>query len=233
MYYDLHVHTNLSVGENSLDETIDFCRKLGIEGVGIAKFFTTMDELKWDIPEKYELDIVKVLVIKANTIEELEKNVRKTRNQAEVIIVHGGDYEINRAACESSYVDILAHPELGRKDSGLDHICMKAAQENNVAIEINFREILESYKKNRVYVLSSMRENIRLCKKYGTGVITSSGAYSKWGLRSGRELASIASVLGLELGEAIASVSTIPEALVKNNREKLADRKWEGVTVVE
>ncbi len=231
MYYDLHIHTNLSIGENSLDEMADFAKKLGLQGIGLAKFFTTAEELKWEIPDKYDIDIVRVMVIKSNTVEELHRNIRTARNYAEVLVVHGGDYEINRAACEDSYVDILAHPELGRKDPGLDHICIRAAQENNVAIEVNFREVLETYKKSRVYTISSLRENIRLCKKYGARIVTTSGARSKWGLRSGRELAAIVNVLGLELGESIATVSTIPEAIVKGNREKLADKKWEGVSI--
>jgi ribonuclease P/MRP protein subunit RPP1 len=159
--------------------------------------------------------------------------VKKIRNKVEVLMVHGGDYDVNRAACENSMVDILCHPELGRKDSGLDHICMKSAEENRVAIEINFREILESYKRHRVYILSAMKRNIKLCKKYNTLIITTSGAVSKWNMRPGRELASVSHILGMELGEAIASVSTVPEELVKTNREKLANKRFEGVSVVE
>lgn len=231
MFYDLHVHTNLSVGENSPKEMIEFAKKLGFTGIGIVNFFSASEQLDWPKPE--EIDTVKVAAIKTNSAEEFERMVRKARNHCEILMIYGGDYEINRLACESSYVDILSHPELGRKDSGLDHICIKSAQENNVAIEINFREILESYKKHRVYVLSAMRENIRLCKNYGTNIIMTSGALSKWDMRSGRELAAIAYVLGLDLGEAIATVSTTPEQMVKTNREKLADQRWEGVSVVE
>ena len=229
MFYDLHVHTNLSVGESPPAEICDFARKLGFSGIGIVNFLS--GDMVWPISE--ELDIANVIAIKTNNTEEFDRLVRKARNHCEILMVYGGDYEINRLACENSYVDILSRPEFGRRDSGLDHICIKAAQENNVAIEINFREVLDSYKKRRVYTLSAMRENIRLCKKYGTSIITTSGACSKWGLRSGRELAAIANILGLELGEAISTVTNIPETIVKTNREKLADKRWGGVSVVE
>jgi ribonuclease P/MRP protein subunit RPP1 len=230
MFYDLHVHTNLSVGENSFEEIVDFARKIGLTGIGIVKYFSPSEET-W--PESTELDIVKVLMIKTSNPEEFERLVRKARNRCEVLMAHGGDYDINRLACENSYVDVLSRPEFGRKDSGLDHICIKAAQENNVAIEINFREILESFKKQRVYALSAMRENIRICKSYGANIITTSGSLSKWDMRSGRELAAIANILGMDLGEAIGTVSTVPEQKVKTNREKLLDKRWEGVSVVE
>jgi ribonuclease P/MRP protein subunit RPP1 len=148
-------------------------------------------------------------------------------------MVHGGDYDVNRAACENPMIDVLCHPELGRKDSGLDHVCMKAAADNSVAIEINFREVLESYKIKRTYVLSSMKKNIKLARKYGTSIVTTSGAVTKWGMRSARELASISYLLGLELGQAIDSVSVVPESIVRKNREKLAGKRWEGVRAAE
>jgi len=231
MFHDLHVHTNLSVGENPAEEVVEFAKKLGFTGIGVIRFFSNTEHPDW--PESSEIDIVKVLAIKTSNPEEFDRLVRKSRNRCEVIMIYGGDYEINRLACESSYVDILSRPEYGRKDSGLDHICIKSAQENNVAIEINFREIMESFKRQRVYVLSALRENIRLCRNYGTPIVTTSGALSKWDMRSGRELASIAHVLGIDLGDAINTVSLIPEQIVKTNREKLADKRWEGVSVVE
>jgi ribonuclease P/MRP protein subunit RPP1 len=228
-FYDLHVHTTLSIGENSVDEVIDMARKLGLSGLGIVRYYTGRIE---KMPEKKDIDLVSAVIIKPDSKEELDATAKKIRNKVEVLMVHGGNYDVNRAACENSMVDVLCHPELGRRDSGLDHICVKAAQENNVAIEINFREILESYKRQRIYVISSMMKNIKLCRKYNTNVITTSGAITKWGMRGGRELAAITHLLGLDLGDAISSLSTLPMEITGKNREKLANKRWEGVKVV-
>lgn len=230
MFYDLHIHTTLSLGENSLEEMVDFAKKLGLSGLGIVQYYSGTIE---DIPKLDNIDIVKCIMLKPNTPQELDEIAKRVRNHCEVLMVHGGDYDINRAACENSFVDVLCHPELGRRDSGLDHVCMKAAADNEVAIEVNFREVLESYKIKRTYVLSAMRKNIKLASKYDANVVTTSGAVTKWGMRSGRELASISHLLGLELGKAIDSVSTIPENMIKKNREKLAGKRWQGVNVVE
>lgn len=229
-FYDLHVHTSLSIGENTIDEIVDMAKKLDLSGIGIIRYYSSgrLEELP-----KSDIDLISAVMIKPETADEMNEIAKKIRKKADLILVHGGNYDINRSACENSMVDILCHPELGRKDSGLDHICAKSAQENNVAIEINFREILESYKRHRIYNLSYIGKNISLCSKYGTKMIITSGSVSKWGMRSGRELASIAYLLGMELGNAIASVSTVPEELIKSNREKLAGNKSEGVTVVE
>ncbi len=225
--YDLHVYTGRNIGENSLDEMIAFAKKLGLGGLGIVRFHT---EEKAAFPSA-DIDLVDVILIKADGgIDEI---ARRMRNKAEIVAVYGGSYDVNRQACESKYVDILYHPELNRLDSGLDHICARAAQENRTAIEINFREILESYKRGRARVLNFMKRNIMLCKKYGTDVITTSSAMSKWNMRSGRELSSAAYLLGLDLGNAIDTTTRIPEELVRMNREKLSGRMWEGVHIEE
>lgn len=228
-FYDLHTHSTLSIGENSVEEMVEFAKKLGLSGIGIVRYYPgVVDEL----PKFNDIDVVSCVIIKPSNAQELGELARKARKKAEILMVHGGDYDINRAACENELIDVLCHPELGRKDSGLDHICAKAAADNDVVIELNFREILESYKKNKIYMLSSMNRNIKLCKKYNAGMTVSSGAVTKWGLRSGRELASVANVLGLELGEAIAASSATPQLIVNDNRKKLSDKKWDGVEVV-
>ncbi len=227
-FYDLNIQTSLSIGENTVEEMAQMARHLGFSGIGIVRYFTSEAS---ELPKAEGIDLVSCLMIKASKAQDLNDLAKKARDKAEVLMVHGGNYDVNRAACENSMVDVLCHPELGRKDSGLDHICVRAAHDNNVAIELNFREVLESYKRNRIYTLSSLKKNIELCKKYNTKIITSSAAINKWGMRSGRELASIANILGLELGKAIETVSTVPENIVKRNREKLSGARMEGVKI--
>ena len=227
-FCDLEVHSALSIGEHSVEDMASMARRLGLSGVGIVTYFPEIAE----IPKMEGVDMVTAVMLKANSPSELDALVRKARSRAEVLLVHGGNYEVNRAACENPLVDVLCHPELGRKDSGLDHICMKSASENNVAIEINFREVLESYRRNRIYMLTAMKKNVKLCQKYEVPMVTCSGAVTKWGMRSGRELASIAYLLGMDLGKAIGTTSSVAEDIVRKNRERLSGRLWEGVEVV-
>ena len=110
-------------------------------------------------------------------------------------------------------------------------VCARAAAENKTAIEINFRQILEAYKRSRSNMLTHMKRNIMLCKKFNADVITTSASLSKWNMRSARELAAIAYLLGLDLGNAIDTTTIIPEELVRTNREKLAGKRIEGVVI--
>ncbi len=223
MYYDLLVHTNETIGENSLEELIETAKSLSINSLGIQT--DKIDRIK-------EMDIVSVALVKAKNINEMHEEVKRLRNNKEVIIVYGGDYDINRAACENRMVDILIHPELGRKDSGLDHICVKEAAKNNVAIGISFHDVLESYKKQRIIKLAEIRKNVLLCKKYNAKIVIVSSALSKWDLRNCRDMASIVHILGLTLEDSIRSVSKIPEKIIKENRLCLAGKKWDGIKVV-
>ncbi len=230
------VHTNLSIGENSPEEVVRMAKKLGLTGVCIPIYYTSLKDLNEyleKLPKDDEIDVVSGVIVKTDSPQELNNIVSMVRRRVEVVIVHGGSYEINRAACENPKVDILAHPELNRKDSGLDHICIKKAAENNVAIEVNFREILESSGKTRVHIMKKIMKNIDLCQKYRAPIITTSSAVTVWNMRSGRELASAAHLVGLNIVDAIDTVSTTPVQIVEENRKKLQGKKIGDVEVVE
>ena len=168
MFYDLHVHTKLSIGEHTLEEVVEFAKRLGLKGIGVIQYYPGQIT---ELPKIDGIDVINCVMIKPTHVNDLNEMAAKARNRCEVLMVHGGDYEINRASCENSMIDVLCHPELGRKDSGLDHICAKAANENQVAIEVNFREILESYKRNRTHVIAAMKKNVKLCNKYETTIL--------------------------------------------------------------
>ncbi|MCD6381971.1 MAG: hypothetical protein J7L43_03270 [Candidatus Aenigmarchaeota archaeon] len=220
-YYDLHIEVN------DVDKVIELAKRLGYSGISIINIDK---ETAKSLSEKHEFDVISSKMIVVNSKDELKKELSESRTNYEILIVSGGTYEINRAACEDSRVDILAHPEKGRKDSGLDHICMKAAEENDVAIEINFSEILNSGHRSRT--MAFIRNNIMLAEKYNTKIIITSGAKSIWNLRAPRDLASIGFLLGMELGKSIQSVSTIPEDIIRINREKLEGKRFGSVRII-
>jgi len=237
-FYDLHVQTNLSGGKNSVEEIARFAEKLGYSGIAICDNYQgikKLNELKRMIKEvKTSVELLPGVAILTKDKNELKTALNKVREKVVIVIVHGGNYQINRTVCEDSRVDILAHPELGRPDSGLDRACLNLATENNVSIQINFREILYSFRKPRSYVFNHITKNIKLCNEYKTPMITCSGAQSVWDMRGPRELVSIANVLGLELGRAFASVTSVPQSIVENNIKTLKGEKvTEGVERVE
>jgi len=235
-FFDLHMHSAFSGGESSLEELASTAKQLGYKGICFAVYPLSKKEyeiLKAEIKRvKKQVGIDIFFGIEARNLKEL-RGLAKRRKVFDILLARGGDVELNREACETPEVDILTHPEFQRQDSGLDHVCAKFAAKNNVAIEVNFRQILITGKKTRSMVLSNIQNNIKLAKKYKTSMILCSGAISHWGLRDPNCLISMACELGLELKDAKDAISKVPENIIEMVRKR-KDKNWimPGVEVV-
>lgn len=235
-FFDLHVHSAFSGGESSLEEIAKTAKLLGYHGICLVFYY--QDEKQKEMLEaeieklKKEVGIEIYLGFEARNLKELKELSRKRRS-FDLLLARGGEVEMNRKACETREVDILTHPEYQRNDSGLDHVSVRFAAENDVAIELNLREILISSKASRAKVLANMARNVKLAKKYGAKIIVCSGAVSHWELRDPLCLASLATQLGLELKEAKEAVSKIPEKIVEKIKERRSEN-WirPGVKIV-
>jgi RNase P/RNase MRP subunit p30 len=128
---------------------------------------------------------------------------------------------------------LLCHPSLNRTDNGLDEVCLNAAAANNVAVEINFREVLNSYRRQRSIILNNLATNVRLCSALRVPLIVASGAQSTDDMRDPRELISLANLAGLDISRSFAALSDVPAGMIETNKRKLLDRiTSEGVEVV-
>jgi ribonuclease P/MRP protein subunit RPP1 len=235
-FYDLHLHSAFSEGTSSIEQLASTARHLGYTGICFAEYFKNLDQIKRLYKEtekvKQKVKIEIYLGFEARNLKELAK-LANIRRKFDVLLVRGGDLKLNRLACETPEVDILTHPEYERFDSGLNHVLVKEAARNNVAIEVNFREILITSKNSRSRVLHNIAQNIKLAKKYHAPIILCSGAISHFELRSPECLISMANQLGLELNEAKNSISEIPEKILLQTKERKGD-KWvlPGVKVI-
>jgi len=227
-YFDLHVHSAFSGGESSLEELAETARQLGYRGVCFVFYYQDEKQLEILIAEinriRKDIEIEAYLGFEARNLKELAILTKK-RKSFDVLLVNGGDLELNRIACSTPEVDVLTHPEYQRTDSGLDQVCMKLAAKNNVAIEMNFREILIWNKATRAKILSNLGHNVKLAKKYHVPIILCSGSVSHWELRDPECLISMVTQLGLELRDAKKAISEVPERIVRQARERRS-KKW-------
>ena len=235
--FDLHVHSAFSVGESSLQQLAETAKQLGYKGICFVEYYKNDEQIK-----KLKSEIAKIeqkigteiyLGFEARNLKELFI-LKQKRKRFDVLLVRGGDLRLNREAVETPEVDILTHPEYERQDCGMNHVMMKAASKNNVAIEINFREIIVSGKKTRSMVLKYMTQNIRLAKKYKTPIIACSGALTHWDMSDPNCLISFVNVMGLDLKDAKETISKVPEKIIKQIKER-KDEKWiaPGIKVIE
>jgi len=145
---DLHTHSLLSDGELLPSEIARRACVLGHEAVAItdhidASNINTIEYLidaVSDVNENWDIQVIPGAEITHAPIEIIDKLAVKARRLgAEIIVVHGETIVepvikgTNRAALESSEVDILAHPGL----IGYDEAEM--ARDNDIALEITAR----------------------------------------------------------------------------------------------
>lgn len=235
--YDLHV----SCGQKEeLKEFVEIAENLGIEGIVLNPKFDSKKDLEKfykeidDIQDETDVDLIKGVEIDAESVKDLKDKIYKAREIATIVVVLGGEYKINRTSCEDSRVDILSRPEYKRSDSGLDHVLTRKAGENDIYIEINFREILQTYGKIRSHVFSHMGRNIKLAKKYEAPFLICSGAKDKYELRGEKELAALLELFGLKREETKKITEKTPKELLKKNKKKISNEiEFEGVEKIE
>jgi ribonuclease P/MRP protein subunit RPP1 len=198
-------------------------KRLGYVGICLVEYFEKvrqLNRLRAKIRQLEEDVGMKIFIgFEAQNLRELGL-LRKMRRQYDILLVRGGNARLNRKACETPEVDILTHPEYQRTNSGLDHVAVRWAAQNDVAIEINFRQILIASRVMRAKILAKLQTNVRLAQRYRAPLILSSGAISAWELRDPHCLISLALQLGLELKEARQAISAIPQDIIKRSAER-------------
>ncbi len=197
MFIDLRVHSINSKGVDSPSRLKKEARDLGIE-------VALCDGIKYD-------DFISGIELTARNKRELIREIISSK-KFDIIVVHGGRAEINRSAVSDSRVDILAHPWLGRRDSGVDAVVAREAADNGVAIELCISYLLIQHQ--RLKIFSSLRRIKKLKDKYNFEILVTSGAKCKYDLRNKYEIASILYLLGLEEEDIKESIN-LPEKLIR------------------
>lgn len=163
------------------------------------------EELGWRNPESYE-----TVFLQADDWGELKKKIQRNREKCDVLVFEGGDEKLNRKAASDARVDVLLHPEKGRKDPGVDEVIAKKAAENSVAIGFDLKQLFKK-PKIQTHILSHWRKNLRLCEKYDARYIITTGASEKFQLRAPRDLTSVLDSIDFDGKKAIETQEKILE----------------------
>jgi ribonuclease P/MRP protein subunit RPP1 len=227
-FIDLHICLNVENFNQDLASVINYSELLNLSKIAICLIVENESDLNKVKLLKNEIDLFKTNIklltcakIKTESTETLKLLIMKSRKITDLIMVCGGNLDINRAALEDIRVDILSKPEENRKDSGLDEVMVKLATKNNVFIEFNMGSIINTYGKIRSHILSHQMKNWKMVEHFSAPFIITSGAIDKWGLRTGRELAALGTLIGMELSIALDAVSTNPKKVI----DKFSNKK--------
>jgi len=109
------------------------------------------------------------IIIQENNFDIARKKIKE--NKTKTIIFSGDDDDLNRKVLEKLPIQILLINLSKRKDklkqenSGFNQVLAKIAKKNNVAIGINFDEIINAKPKRKAEILARIKQNINLCNK--------------------------------------------------------------------
>jgi len=135
------------------------------------------------------------MIIDTDNLNDARKKIEIKAKEGSKVIVKGRDDSFNRKILENKKVNILLSPEHGYKkdklkqrDSGLNHILCRIAQQNSISIGIDFQEILnkrDEGKKQLAEHLARIMQNIKLCRKSKARMILMNTAgRDNYGLRA-------------------------------------------------
>ncbi|MCO5381396.1 MAG: ribonuclease P protein component 3 [Methanosarcina barkeri] len=214
-FYDFCVHA-IPDGDNTVEQLAALARHFRYSGIALANHSDKLPQSRPLITSLEGFEIFRGIELVEENPSKLHGLIGKYRKSVDVLIVHGGSEAVNRAALENPRVDILNHPAFD-KSSGLNQVLAKAAAENDVAIGLTLRPFLHSRGSRRIRLLSDLRANLDLARKYDVSLVLSSDAMSCFDLRSPMETLALAEVCGLEEDEALEAISTAPEKILSRN----------------
>jgi ribonuclease P/MRP protein subunit RPP1 len=160
-----------------------------------------------------------VKILEADDRGELKRKISQNREDFDILAFRGGNHELNRKAFSDSRMDVVLHPEKGRKDSGINHVDAEKAAENNVAVGFSLKSLPEDSKKQS-QALTKWRRNFKLFKKYNAPYIITTEADGFSELRNPRDLASVVNSLGFE---GVKAVKQYPSKILERRKKAQSD----------
>jgi ribonuclease P/MRP protein subunit RPP1 len=170
------------------------------------------------IEEEYGVDVVNGIEIRADDPSRAGGFLGSHRPERTVVLVHGGDTDLNRFAVENEAVDVLAHPMAD--DGDVNHVIAEAAADNGVALEVDLSGVLRASGGQRARAIADLRKLRELINHAGAPYVVSADPRSHLQVRTHRELVAVGGVIGFD-DEAIEAGLTEWERIANRNRERL------------
>lgn len=177
-------------------------------------------------------DFVMRVDLAPRTSRELLKGLRRLRRRFEVVSVLCVSKSVARQAAKDRRVDLLSFPLDSRKRF-FDFAEAELASKALASLEIDMAPLLSLRGGLRIRLLSRLRREVEIAKKFKVPIVVSSGATNEYFLRAPRDYAAFATLFDLPLSLGLRALSDNPLAIVERNRGKLnSDYVAPGIRVV-
>ena len=198
-FYDFIIHPSPE-DPDSITAIAIQAKKYGYSGMALVNTQVPENDTK-DMPTDFS--IYQATGISCKTTK-IRSEIQKHSKKPEIIIIKGGDELLNRAAVETTGLDILLQPE------EFNHVHAKFAHDHSITIGFDIGSIIRNRGDARIRDLTTMRKNLMYARKYDLPAILTSNATTCYDLRAPREMAAIAGLFGMTQKEAADAMSTTP-----------------------
>lgn len=168
------------------------------------------------------IDLVTRLDLTSKTPRRLLHDLRHFRRRFEVISVVCTSKAVARQAAKDRRVDLLSFPTASYRGRFFDHAEAELASHASSSLEVDVALLLSSKSFSKIRLISALRKEVAIAKKFGVPVAISSGATNVHSVRGPYDCAALASLFDIAVPFALRALSETPLAIVERNREKLS-----------
>lgn len=225
-FADLHLYLNLKDNATAVSMMKKAVR-LGYKLIAVPLSpETTVQEIvnMRETFRKYNLDLASRIDLQPKNHRELMHQLRRFRRKFELICVTCTNKIVARQAAKDRRVDLLNFPLLNFHYRFFDKQEAELASNSLAALEIDVKPLIIVEGVRRIRLLSSLRREVAIAKKFKIPIILSSGVSTENLLRKPKEMAAMSFLFDLDDDTALKAVSLNPSSLVKRNRKKLSYR---------
>jgi len=234
-FVDLHLHPSIK-DFDQVERMIVKSSELGYRLVGIPlPPSVTQDEISLlrKICKDAKIGFVARVDFAPKTPGELLQDLRRFRRRFEILSVTCTSKGVARQAAKDRRVDLLSFPATDIHKRFFDRAEAELASKALSGLEIEMAPLLSLSGSSRIRLLSRLRREVAIAKRFNVPVVISSGAMNEYLMRSPHDYAALATLFDMPLPYALHALSEDPLAIVERNREKLSpDYVAPGVRVV-
>ena len=180
-----------------------------------------------------KIDFVARVDFTPKTPGELLRNLRRFRRRFEIVSVTCTSKGVARQAAKDRRVDLLLFPAIDLRKRFFDHAEAELASKALSCLEIEMAPLLSLSSFSRIRLLSRLRREVAIAKRFNVPVAISSGATKEHLMRRPHDYAALATLFDMPTPYALRALSEDPLAIVERNKEKLSpDYVAPGIRVV-
>lgn len=177
--------------------------------------------------EEHGVSTVLRVDFKPSSRMELLRLLRRFRNLYDVVAVRCLNQQVAIVSCRDRRVDVVFF-DVTNRNLRFSHTFARLLRG---AVEFNL--VSDLWDQGNVWAFSRIRRAMTIAREHHANVVLSSGARNYEMVRSPLQMSALATTLGLPQEEAIRGVSSVPLAIITENRKKRSpEYVEEGVRIV-